>query len=79
MRIYSDDDDSVLKGVTLLLQESEARNLFYSLQDLLKQIDNNHAHVNDESYEHEITLAVYNNQNLESFDKRIQQVSAEDV
>jgi len=76
MRIFDEDNRKVLSKVTLLLKEHEARELIEDLTFLLEN-RNEHAHVNDWTYEHEITIALYDENNIEHFSERIQKVIKE--
>ncbi|MFD2117627.1 hypothetical protein ACFSTH_09415 [Paenibacillus yanchengensis] len=73
MRIFDEENNKVLSKVTLLLKENEARELLDDLISLLENM-NEHVHINDLLYEHEITVAVYDENDFEEFNERIKQV-----
>ena len=73
MRILDFDNNLALKSVVLYLRKEEAEELSSSIKDLiLAEEDKNHSHVNDITYEHEITVVLYDDKNLESLNKRSQ-------
>jgi len=78
MRIYNDDNDVTFKNVMLFLKRREAEQLLVSLQNLL-ETNSHHEHINDSSYEHEITIAIYDERKLEMFDERTKKVLLEDA
>ena len=79
MRIYSDDHDSAVKEVILLLKRHEALYLIGALENMLesKEICDHH-HINDDTYEHEITVGLYDEQNLAGFSDRMKKLIKED-
>ncbi len=71
MRLLDEDRNQAVMGLTLLLTPAEARELASKLSGLLEaDWDGNHFHVNDASYERELTVAIYTKENLTSFDDR---------
>ena len=69
MKIYDRDNKKVLDRITLFLTPEEARMLADYLTDLYEHPEHHHAHVTDEEYQNEITVAVYTKENIDSFDK----------
>lgn len=68
MRILDIDNDKAIKNIMILLTTEEASELRDDLDGMLqKGIINDHAHVNDTEYEHEITIAIYDYGKTESF------------
>ena len=79
MRILNQDTDEVLKDVLLLLTESEASELKDELERLLSSTQrDDHGHINDDEYQREITLTIYNDDNLDGFDERVKRLIIED-
>ncbi len=78
MRILDVGDGHPLREVCLYLTLSEAEEMIDGLQGLVARPQDQHAHVNDDTYEHEITLAVYTDGNLDQFDDRSKKLIADD-
>jgi hypothetical protein len=80
MRIYDDDSDKAVANVTLLLTLNEAEELKSKLADLIRDYGKkeHHEHINDNDYKHEITVAVYNTDNISDFNPRMQQLILDD-
>jgi hypothetical protein len=74
MKIYDADSKRVLKSVTLFLTPAEAAELVYSATDLSGHPEKHHHHVCDSEYKNEITVAVYTDDNLNSFDEESRQI-----
>ena len=70
MRILDEISNKSLKNVTLYLTPLEASELRDSLDELLKKPLNNHAHISNESFQKEITVCVYDVNNLNGFNDR---------
>lgn len=77
MRIYSDDSDKTLLRVTFYLTFEEAKEVKDSLEGLLNK-NHHHAHIPDEDFKREITVCVYRESNLSSFDERSKKFILED-
>lgn len=75
MRILDVENNKTLKKANIYLTRSEAQEL---LDDLTTMIENKekafHVHVDDVTYEHEITLAIYEENDLTSFDDRSKKI-----
>ena len=80
MRIFDEDNENVIKNVSIFLTVDEAKEMFDSLDGLLKAYKNNadHTHINDQTYQHEITLSIYNEGNLGGFNERAKKLIKED-
>ena len=81
MRIFDDDNDAAINEVLLLLKESEAKELMFALQDLLSHSgQDTHVHINDSDYRRKITVALYDDENIEknTFNKRVMELIWED-
>ena len=74
MKIYDTDSERVLKSVTLFLTPAEAAELGDSTTDLSDHPEKHHHHVCDSEYKSEITVAVYTDDNLNSFDDESRQI-----
>jgi hypothetical protein len=71
MRILDQDNDRSVSRVTILLRPSEARELLTALEQLLKDAHSAlHEHVPSGDHEKEITVALYADEDLDSFDER---------
>lgn len=70
VRILDVDSDRSLGSIGIYLTPEEASQLVGQLQDLLDHPDNNHAHLNDAEYQHEITVSVYTPSNIRFYDER---------
>lgn len=71
MRIFNSDKKCALNNVILYLEIDEAKEMFYNLQSLIESYGKKgqHAHINDRSFDHEITLTIYNKDDLSGLDK----------
>ncbi|HRD56297.1 MAG TPA: hypothetical protein PLC42_07885 [Parachlamydiaceae bacterium] len=70
MRILDEISNNSLDNITIYLTSAEAKELRDSIDDLLKKPLNNHAHISDESFKKEITICIYNVNNLNGFNER---------
>ena len=71
MRLFNEDSNKSMKNALLLLTVQEASELRDDLERLISQkIFNDHSHINDLDYEHELTIALYNPDNIEEFNER---------
>ena len=71
MRIYNLDSDTKVNKVVLYLTPDEAEEMKYALEQIIS--DNkrhHHKHILDNEYKREITVCVYKEDNLSSFDER---------
>ena len=79
MRILNQDDDKAVKNVLLMLTMGEAAELKDDLERLLsKKVPNDHSHVNDLEYEHELSISIYDENNIEEFDDRTKKLIMQD-
>lgn len=69
MKILNTDTNSPTKNISIYLTSAEALQMLGYLEQLVAE-PNEHYHLNDESFEREITLVVYNPDNLSGFDTR---------
>lgn len=79
MRILNEDSNKSMKNALLLLTVQEASELRDDLERLISQkIFNDHSHINDSDYEHELTIALYNPDNIEEFNERTKNLISHD-
>src|SRR5262245_61840533 len=79
MRILDEDHDKALNRITLFLTLSEARELSDKLHGLLKGSENHHEHIPSDDFKKELTVTVYENHPLDSFDERSQRLISDDI
>ena len=73
MRIYNADTDKKVNNVILYLTSDEAKELKDSLEDLLStDKKNSHQHIpdRDNDFKREITVCIYREDDLSSFNER---------
>jgi len=78
MRILDGTSDNALTDVYIYLTIEEAKEMLDSLAALLEKPDNNHTHIDDNEYKHEITISIYTEDNIKYFNKRSQKLILED-
>ena len=69
MRILNYADNAPLDNICVYLTRAEAQALVGYLEQLLAEPEG-HRHLNDDGYEREITLAVYDADYLDQYDER---------
>lgn len=70
MRIYNKDSDQSLNTATIYLSISQAKELMDALETLITHSFNSHIHVSSEDYQKEVTVCIYNTDNLGNFNAR---------
>ncbi|WP_027399782.1 hypothetical protein [Anaerovorax odorimutans] len=71
MRILDTENDKALKDINIYLTRVEVHELFDDLKAMLEtSSQEHHVHINDLQYEHEITFALYDEEDVSSFDER---------
>ncbi len=70
MRILDNDTNRALANISVFLTPADAKEMIGYLEHLLEEPLLHHAHLSDEEYKREITLAVYSESNLNEFDER---------
>lgn len=70
MRIHDSDNDKVTDNVTLYLTSTEAQELIDDLAEVLSNPKGNHAHISSANYQQELTVCIYNLDDLDEFDDR---------
>lgn len=79
MRILNQDTDSSINEIILYLTAQEAKDLMSALKDVMESSKAaNHVHVSSEDFNKEITVCVYDPDQLSDFDKRSQRLITED-
>lgn len=78
MRLLSQDDDKPLHRILVFLTKTEALELRDSVDVLLKDSTARHEHISSEDYRKELTVCIYDPNNLESFDDRSRRVIVND-
>lgn len=64
------NDSAPLRNITVYLTPAEATQMIGYLEQLLAEPDQHHFHLNDDEYRREITLTVYQADDLEHYDER---------
>lgn len=59
-----------MNNITIYLTMEEASEMNSSLNELIKNPHNNHAHISSSDYGKEVTVCIYDKNNLTEFDQR---------
>ena len=81
MRILNQNDDKPLNDVLIVLKKEEASELIDTVRSLLELKNNQsyrHEHINDEKYEHELTVVIYDQDDNDGFSERIKMLISRD-
>ncbi|MBM3201871.1 MAG: hypothetical protein FJZ56_05630 [Chlamydiae bacterium] len=79
MRIYDLNADKKIDKVILYLTPDEAQQLKYALEQIIgDNKKHHHQHILDDDYKREITVCVYKDDNLATFDERSQRLIQQD-
>ena len=79
MRILDEESDRALSRITLLLRPSEARELVSALETLLRAGEPaHHEHISNSDFDKEVTVAMYDEEQLDQFSERCQLLIASD-
>ena len=79
MRILDIDADTAIKNILLYLKVGEAKELYDSIGTLLRKNDfSDHEHIDDASFEHEVTIVLYDEQYMGSLSERSKKIILED-
>ena len=70
MRILDQNADKSLNDILIYLTYDEALELKSSLDDLLERPSNNHSHISSKDYSKELTVCIYDENNLTGFNER---------
>ena len=80
MRILDMNTDLPLKDITLYLTKNEAKELHDALTELLVEGGvGRHAHINDIDYEHELTVLVYDEENINYLNERSKRINLQGI
>ncbi len=79
MRILDEDSDKKLDTVSLFLTKEEATQLQAYLRQLLDNPKLQHIHLSSSDYQKEITLCLYDQENLANLNQRSIKLINEDV
>lgn len=74
MRIYSPDQDRSLDEIVLYLTKKEAEEMKNSLESIIDRPSNNHAHIDDYDFQKELTICIYDIDNLKDFNTRSKEI-----
>jgi hypothetical protein len=76
MRIFEQNSDMSFDNITILLTVNEAGELKDKLNCLINDYGKKerHEHISDDDYQHEITIAIYNKDNLAEFNRRMRRL-----
>ena len=77
MRLLNEDTDTAFSRLTLLLTRAEASELRDSLESILAS-EHRHEHVANDDYTKEISVALYDSTNPDSFNVRTRRLIEED-
>lgn len=79
MRIYSLDSEEKINKVILYLTPDEAQEMKYALEQVIADSEkHHHKHILDSEYKREITVCIYKEDNLSSFDERSKRLILKD-
>lgn len=79
MRILDEQRDCSVAKATILLSRAEAEELRDSLESVLANGRGNHAHVPSEDFKKEITVAIYDEETIKTFNDRCQRLIRDDL
>ena len=79
MRLLDDDADRKLDRVTLFLTLDEPNGLKDSLEGLIQRPNGNHAHVSTRDFRKEITVSVYDENQLDGLSERSKRLIREEL
>ncbi len=79
MRLLDTETNKAIGSVGIYLTKTEAKQMLDFLQSLINETAGNHVHVNDDNYSHEVTLAIYFDENLDQFDERSKKLIKDDI
>lgn len=70
MRIYNLDIEKKVNKVALYLTHEEASEMKDALEGLLSNEKHHHEHIPDKDFKREITISIYSEDNISSFDEK---------
>lgn len=79
MRIYDEDKDKAIENISIFLTIEEAKEMIDTLEGLLIEGKKTatHSHLNDDNFEHEITVTIYDQKKLDGLHERIKKLILE--
>ncbi len=78
MRILNDESGGKLDMVTLFFTKEELKQLIGYAKQLIENPSADHHHLSSEDYKKEITLCIYNEENVKNFSPRVQKLIIKD-
>jgi len=79
MHILDMDADRSVNNIIIYLTKKEADHLLHNLSNLVKWNNvKKHVHNSDDNYEHEITMVIYDENKLDSLNKRSKEIIKSD-
>ena len=71
MRMLDEERNIAVENLSLYLKKTEAEELFYALKSLLETGDHDkHIHVSEDTYIREITILLYDDNNMNGLSER---------
>ncbi|TKG92988.1 hypothetical protein EYV94_18630 [Puteibacter caeruleilacunae] len=79
MRLFDQEKETLINDLLILLTIDEALELKCELERLIQQQKtDDHGHINNEDYTKEITVSVYDPNNIDNFSRRIKNLIIDD-
>jgi hypothetical protein len=78
MRILDDVTSTALRSVTVYLTVAEAHELRDKVASVLSSREVHHEHIPSDDFQKEITIAIYEDRPIQSFDQRSRRLILED-
>jgi hypothetical protein len=78
MHILDEKNNKKLDTIIIYLNIDEANELYTSLKNLINNPDD-HAHISNDNYTKEVTVCIYNKDDLSKFDERSQKIIRQDI
>lgn len=78
MRILDNDSNKKIDDITLYLKKRELIQLRSYIDQLLEDPQLQHSHLSSSDYQKEITLCIYDEENLEGFNERSKKLILDD-
>ena len=79
MRILDEIRNESVNKITIMLNQSEALEFRDSLDSIIGKDKGHHAHVPSNDFKKEITIAIYDENNVKCFNDRIQRLIVDDA
>lgn len=71
MKILNEESNKKIDHITICLTREEAKELASDLKQLLENKELHHTHLSSEDYQKEITICIYDANNLKGFHPRV--------